>query len=75
MKPRERKTDIVYKIIERESGNEQGSYSRAYCYEYDFVSIDEARYANCHGMFQDKSKYAIAKYKVIYELVDEDCDP
>lgn len=74
MKPREKKPKTVYRIIDRKTGEAQGSYSRAYCDEYDFNNPDEARHANCHGMFEDKEKYAIAKYKVTYTLVDEDCD-
>ncbi len=72
MKPREKKPEIVYRIIGRESGEVEGSYSRAYCNEYDFRSIEEARRANCHGMFEDKEKYAIAKYRVSYDLLDPD---
>ena len=70
MKPKEKKPDFVYRIIDKESGNAVGSYSRAYCDEYDFRSAREARTANCHGMFEDKNKYKIAKYKVTYELLE-----
>jgi hypothetical protein len=42
--------------------------------EYDFHSASEARTANCHGVFEDKSKYAIAKYRVTYELIESDVD-
>ena len=72
MKPKQKKPEIVYRIIERSTGEAQGSYSRACCDEYDFSSAENARSANCHGMFEDKSKYAIAKYRVTYELLDED---
>ena len=74
MKPREKKPEIVYRIIVRETGEATGSYSRACCDEYDFNSADQARSANCHGMFEDKGKYAIAKYRVTYELLDSDAD-
>ena len=73
MKPRERKPEIVYRIIDRESGYTRGSYSRACCDEYDFASVSDARTANCHGMFKDKKKFAIARYRVTYELLEEDC--
>lgn len=72
MKPRENKPEIVYRIIDRESGSACGSYSRACCDEYDFYSAESARGANVHGMFQDKKKYAIAKYRVTYELIEDD---
>ena len=26
------------------------------------------------GIFKDKTKYKIAKYKVTYELIDDDCE-
>jgi len=73
MKPKEKKPEIIFRIIDRD-GNAVGSYSRAYCDEYDFRSPEEARSASCHNMFKDKSKYRIAKYRVTYELIDEDCD-
>lgn len=71
MKPKEKKPEFVYRIIDVETGNAVGSYSRAYCDEYDFRSAKEARTANCHGMFEDKNKYKIAKYKVTYELIED----
>ena len=79
MKPREKKPEIVYRIVQRGdkgwgcAGHHIGSYSRAYCDEYDFDSVFEARHANCHGEFKDEDKYAIAKYRVTYELLDPDC--
>jgi len=73
MKPRENKPETVYRIIQRSNGEVVGSYSRAYCDEYDFRSVDEARKANCHGMFEDTDKYAIAKYRVTYELLESEC--
>jgi len=75
MKPREQKPDTVFRIIDRTTGDACGSYSRAYCDEFDFRSVEEARTANVHGIFQDKNRYAIARYRVTYELIDPDCDP
>lgn len=63
---------MVFRIIDRTNGEAVGSYSRAYCDEYDFSSADSARTANCHGIFEDTKRYAIAKYRVIYELIDAD---
>lgn len=74
MKPKEKKPEVVYRIIRNSTGESQGSYSRACCNEYDFESVNEARNANCHDMFKDKEKYSIAKYKVTYELLEESCD-
>lgn len=73
MKPKEDKPEIVYRIINRQTGIAQGSYSRAYCDEYDFNSISAARNANCHGLFLD-DKYKIAKYRVTYELIEDDVE-
>ena len=75
MKPKEQKPDEVYRIIDRNTGAVQSSYSRAYCDESDFRSVSEARNANVHGIYADKAKFAIAKYRVIYELIEEDSDP
>ena len=72
MKPKEKKPQEVYRIINRDTGEPVGSYSRAYCDEFDFNSIQEA--ANVHGAFENKQKYKIAKYKVTYELIEDDCD-
>ena len=74
MKPTEKKPSIIYRIISKETGGCVGSYSRAYCDEYDFSSVEGARNANCHNEFKKRYKYNIAKYKVIYELLDDDCD-
>lgn len=74
MKPKEMKTTEVYRIIDRKSNTFKGSYSRACCDEYDFTSVNEARRANVHGMFEDKGKYKISKYKVTYKLIKDDCD-
>lgn len=73
MKPKEKKPETVYRIINTKTGSATGSYSRAYCDEYDFDSVFQARHANCHGMFEDDKKYKIAKYRVTYELLEEDC--
>ena len=74
MKPKEKKPETVFRIIDKNSGEPVGSYSRAFCDEYDFSSVSEARNANCHGMFQDKEKYKIAKYKVTYTLIEDECE-
>jgi len=74
MKPSEKKPQTVYRIIDRDTGKPVGSYSRACSDEYDFSSVEGARHANFHGMFKDKQKYDIAKYRVIYELVDPHVD-
>ena len=71
---KKKKPEIVYRIIDRETGEAQGVYSRACHDEYDFRSASNARNSNCHDIYKDKSHYAIAKYKVTYTLIDGDCD-
>ncbi len=73
MKPKEKKPEEVFRIINRKTGKTVGSYSRACCDEYDFRSVSQARHANVYNMFMDEKKYAIARYKVTYELLEEDC--
>lgn len=75
MKPKEKKPETVYRLVNAETGAFVGSYSRAYCDEFDFESVEQARSANCHGLFRDKSAYRVVKYRVIYELIDDDVDP
>ncbi len=72
MKPREKKSETVFRIIDRASGEPQGVYSRACCDEYDFESPSRARSSNIHGTYENREKYAIAKYKVTYDLIDGD---
>jgi len=74
MKPKEKKPEIVFRIIDKKTGEAQGSYSRAYCDEYDFSSAQGARNANVHGVFQNKERYKIARYRVTYELIEDDVD-
>ena len=74
MKPKEKKPEMVYRIINKNTGEATGSYSRSYCNEYDFNSVSEARNANCHDVFKDTERYKIAKYKITYELIEDDCN-
>lgn len=72
MKPREIKPQEVFRIIDRATGKAVGSYSRAHCDEYDFYYAEEARSAGFHGAFKDERKYKIARYRVTYELIEDD---
>lgn len=72
MKPKEKKPEIVYRVFDNHSKEEVGAYSRSYCTEYDFTSIEEARSSNVHGIYLDQHRYKIRKYKVTYELVEGD---
>ena len=74
MKPKERKPGIIYRVVDIEKGTFCQAYSRAYCYEVDFESAEEARSSLFNDEYQDREKYKIAKYRVTYELVDDDCD-
>jgi len=74
MKPKEKKPEEVFRIIDCATGEAVGSYSRSCHDEFDFSSANEARTANCHGMFEDKQRYKIARYRVTYELIADDVD-
>lgn len=65
----------IYKIIDNETGETEGAYNKSYYTQYEFSSPGEARSSNVYDIFQDKRKYRIQKWKVTYELVDDDCDP
>lgn len=71
---KEIKPEEVFRVIDRDTGHPVGSYNRAYSDVIDFGSVSDARSANCHGVFQDKRKYKVAKYRVTYELIDDDVD-
>lgn len=64
----------IYRIVDRETDEEIGVYMPPTARdEYNFNSIKAARESNCHGIYKDKAKYKIRKYKLV--LVDDDCDP
>ena len=70
-----RETDqIVFRITNRETEQPVGSYSRACGDEYDHNSADNARNANVHGMFENREKYRIDRYRVTYTLLEEGVD-
>lgn len=70
--PQERE---VARIFHRENGAPVGSYSRA-CHDvFEFATPEKARRDNVHGMFEDRIKYRIARYRVRYELIEEDVFP
>lgn len=64
----------TYRILDKTSNEPQGVYWRGNYDKYDFESVESARSSNVHGIYEDKGKYKIAKYKVTYELIDDDCD-
>lgn len=62
---------IAYRIVDRETGEMVGAYSRAYHDEYDFTSEEEARNANVHGVFKDRGRYDVKKFVVVSTEVKE----
>lgn len=75
MKPKKIKPKIVYRIIHKATGT--AGYKEGHQFSddtYDFDSIFKARDADFYREFKDKDKYNIAKYRVIYELIDDNCD-
>ncbi len=65
----------VYTIIDNTTGERAGAYSRAYHTEYEFSSPQDARTSNINDKFKDKRRYKLQKWKVTYELIEDDCDP
>lgn len=64
----------IYRIVDRETDKEIGVYMQPTARdEYNFRSVKSARESNCHGIYKDKAKYKIRKYKLV--LMDDDCDP
>jgi hypothetical protein len=64
----------IYRIVDRGTDKEVGVYTQPTARdEYNFGSVEAARKSNCHGIYEDKTKYKIRKYKLV--LVDDDCDP
>lgn len=66
---------FIYKIINNKTGELEGAYNRSYYTQYEFSSPSEARSSNVHDIYRNKREYRIQKWKVTYELVDDDCDP
>jgi len=66
---------FIYKIINNKTGENEGAYNRSYYTQYEFSSPGNARVSNVNEVFQNKLEYRIQKWKVTYELVDDDCDP
>ena len=63
---------IVYQIVDRQTGQRQGVYSRACHDEFEWDSPESALHANCHGIHKDSDRYAIQKVIVTREVVDPD---
>ena len=55
---------VVWMIWDKKRREYVGSYSRAYHDEYMFPSREEARNANCHGMFHDGEIFEFHKFMV-----------
>jgi len=68
------KPKMVYRIVNRETEQHQGVYSRACHDDYDFDSVERAKSSNFHDIYQDRYKYKINKYKVTYTLIKDDCE-
>lgn len=63
----------IYRIVDRETDEEIKVYMPPTARnEYNFESVSEARNSNCHGIYQNKERYKIRKYKLV--LVEDDCD-
>jgi hypothetical protein len=65
----------IYTLINNASGIREGAYSRAYYTQYEFGSARAARASNVNEIFKDKRRYRVQKWKVTYELINDDVDP
>ena len=65
----------IFRIINKETSEQEGVYQRGNYDQFDFHSIESARSSNCHDTYKDKVKYGINKYRVTIELIEEDIDP
>lgn len=72
MKPKEIKPKFVFRILDRNTGEARGAYSRSCCTEYDFESAVQARNSNVHDIYWDDEAFKVAKYEVTYKLVEDD---
>ena len=64
----------VFTIVDRKVGHRQGAYSRACRTEYEFDTLHSAKNSNVHGKYKNRAKYKIQKWKVTYELIEDDVD-
>lgn len=63
----------LYRIAERKTDKEIGVYMPPTAREeYNFCSVESARKSNCNGIYEDKTKYKVHKYRLV--LIDNDCD-
>jgi hypothetical protein len=75
MKLKQQEGHYIYRIVDNRTNEIVPCYFQFGGDIYDFNSVKEARESNCHGVFKDKDKYRIAKFKVIEELECDNCDP
>ncbi len=57
----------LYRIYDKENKCWAGAYSRSYGEEFEFNSEEEARTSNYYGIYENKEKYDIIKFKVSYK--------
>ena len=62
-------TKEVFMVFNKQTGNREGAYSRAYHTEYEFSSESSAAHAHCWHNFGDPEQFEIRKYRVTYERV------
>jgi len=65
---------FIYRLVDRQTEKTISVYNRSYHDVWDFSSAENAREANVHGIYRDKSKFKVAKLRVTEELIEEDCD-
>lgn len=68
------KKKFIYRIVEIATGKVVPCYFQFRGDIYDFDSVNEARDSNCHGVFQDKTKYRIIQVEITETIIQDYCD-
>ena len=62
----------VFTLHNRRTGEQVGSYDRSYGDRFEWPDEASARNDNCNGLFEDREKYVVKRWRVTYELLDGD---
>ena len=62
----------VFTLHDRRTGEQVGSYDRSCSDRFEWHDEASARRHNFHGIFEDREKYVVKRWRVTYELLDGD---
>ena len=63
---------VVFTLHDNATGEQVGSYDRSCGDRYEWSSEADARRDNCHDIFEDREKYKVKRWRVTYELLDDE---